>query len=244
MKHINLIIISILIFLNISSIYSQSSTSFNSLNQTLSSNDKSESRISSGMLLWTDSPSSRAIYEELESHVNFLSMNIRNNSDLISYYNSREAYLENIGDTLNNIRDLILKRSNSFYGPDEWEIIDSEIFIHYSGILNELAWAQFNTIPMFGSWMENIDLKNRFKEGNFYTLKGIDRILQAVRSERSRIGAITNTLGFRGDRLATEEENTMSFQSSGDTDFAKELINMKRNEIMFFSNIFLLKQQK
>ena len=244
MKHIYLIIYLILFLLNISNIYSQSNSSLNFLNQIIIQNDKSMNRLSSGTLLWTDSPSSRAIYEKLESHVNFLSMNMRNNEDLISYYNSREGYLETIGTTLQRIRELILKRSNSFYGPDDREIIDSEIFIHYEGILNELSWAQFNTISMFGSWMENEDLKNRFKEVHFYTLEGIDRILQAVLSERSRMGAITNTLKHKGKGLAIEHENTISFQSHGDTDFALELSNMKRNEILFFSNIFLLKHQK
>ena len=201
-------------------------------------------RLSSGTLLWTDSPSSRAIYEKLESHVNFLSMNMRNNEDLISYYNSREGYLETIGTTLQRIRELILKRSNSFYGPDDREIIDSEIFIHYEGILKELSWAQFNTISMFSSWMENEDLKNRFKEANFYTLEGIDRILQSVLSERSRMGAITNTLKHKAKGLAIEQENTIAFQSIGDINLATELSNMMRNEILFFSNIFLLKHQK
>lgn len=244
MKHIYLIIYLILFLLNISNIYSQSNSSLNFLNQIIIQNDKSMNRLSSGTLLWTDSPSSRAIYEKLESHVNFLSMNMRNNEDLISYYNSREGYLETIGTTLQRIRELILKRSNSFYGPDDREIIDSEIFIHYEGILKELSWAQFNTISMFSSWMENEDLKNRFKEANFYTLEGIDRILQSVLSERSRMGAITNTLKHKAKGLAIEQENTIAFQSIGDINLATELSNMMRNEILFFSNIFLLKHQK
>ena len=83
MKHIYLIIYLILFLLNISNIYSQSNPSLSFLNQTLTQNDKSMNRLSSGTLLWTDSPSSRAIYERLESHVNFLSMNMRNNEDMI-----------------------------------------------------------------------------------------------------------------------------------------------------------------
>lgn len=193
--------------------------------------------------MWTDSPSSRAIYERLESHVNFLSVNMRNNYDLISYYNSREGYLENIGSTLQRIRELILKRSNSFYSSDDREIIDSEIYIHYIGIINELSWAQFNTISMFSSWVENDELTNRFKESNFYSLEGIDRILQSVLSERTKIGAIINTVNHKNKGLAIERENTISFQSHGDTDFANELSNMKRNEILFFANLFLLKLQ-
>lgn len=244
MKHIYLIIFLICILTGNSGIYAQSDSSLNFLNRTLTQNDKSMNRLSSGTLLWTDSPSSRAIYEKLESHINFLSMNIRNNDDMISYYNSREGYLNNITAVLQRIRELILKRSNSFYGPDEREIIDSEIFIHYSGILKEISWAQFNTIPMFSSWMEDEDLKNRFREPNFYTLPGIDRILESLLSERANMGAIINTLKHKGKGLAIEQENTMSFQSNGDTDFAQELSNMKRNEILFFSSLFQLKLRR
>lgn len=242
MRSIYTIICLTLLFLNNSNIYSQDNSSLRFLNQTLSQNDKSMKRLYSGKLLWSDSPSSRAIYEKLESHVIFLSMNIRNNEDIISYYITREGYLDSITSTLQRIRQLILRRSNSFYGPDDREIIDSEIFLLYSGVLKELSWAQFNTISMFSLWMENEDIKNRFKENNFYTLSGIDRIIQAVLTERARIGAIINTLEYKGRGLALEKENTMSFHNSDD--FTTELLNMKRNEILFFSNIFLLKLEK
>jgi flagellin-like hook-associated protein FlgL len=95
---------------------------------------------------------------------------------------------------------------------------------------------------MFGSWMENEDLKSRFKEANFYTVKGVDRILQSVISERSLMGSIINTLEYKNRGLAVENENTQSFMSQGDTDFAVELSNLKNREILFFSNLFLLKQ--
>jgi flagellin-like hook-associated protein FlgL len=244
MKHIYLIIFFTLFIVNTSGLTAQSNSSVRFLNQTLMENDKSMNRLSSGQLLWTDSPSSRAIYEKLQSQINFLSMNIRNNTDMISYYNSREGYLANIVGALQRIRELILKRSNSFFGADDREIIDSEIYIHYSGILKELSWAQFNTISMFSSWLENQDLINRFKEPNFYTLEGIDRILQSVISERSRMGAQMNALQFQNNGLAVEEENAISFLTNGDTDFALEISNMKRNEIMFFSNLFLMKFQR
>ncbi len=244
MKQINLIIILFLILINTFDLYSQSNSNFISLNRVLIEDDKSMNRFSSGKLLWTDSPSSRAIYEKLQSQINFLSMNIRNNNDMISYYNSREGYLKNIVESLQRIRELVLRRSNSFYNSEDREIIDSEIYIFYSGLLKELSWAQFNTISMFSSWLENPDIINRFKEDNFYTLDGIDRILESVISERSRIGALINTLKHKEKGMAIEQENQISFMSNGDTDFALELSNLKRNEIMFFSNLFLLKFQE
>jgi len=217
--------------------------SFNVLNQTLSEHDKSLNRLSSGTLLWTDDPSSRAIYESLAAHINFLSTNINNEQDLISYSDTKGSYLASIGDTLNRIRELILKRSNSFFGDDDREIIESEISTHYSGIMNELFWAEFNTIPMFKTRNEKEEIVDRFQEPSFYTLDGLDRIIQAVISERTRIGALVKTMEQRLKGLAIQNENTMSSLSAGVTDLVVEISNLKRNEILFFSNLFLLKYQ-
>jgi len=214
------------------------------LNSILEQYNKNLNRLTSGTLLWTDDPASQAVYEKLESHIRFLSVNIRNYNDLIFYYQSREGYLEVIINSLQKIRVLILKRSNSFYNSDDIEIIDSEINMFYEGILKTISQAQFNTIPMFSSWMDNEELINRFKEADFYTLSGIDRILQSVITERSRQGAVINTLKHRTQGLSTEQENSINFLRQGDTDFALELSNLKRLEILFFSNIFLLEFQK
>ncbi|MBB6481860.1 flagellin [Spirochaeta isovalerica] len=213
------------------------------LNQTISETSKSMERLSSGTLLWTDSPSSKAIYEKLESHIRFLAQSIRNNQDMISYYRTREGFLESTGNSLQRIRELIVQRSNSLYGEDEREIIDSEIFMQYSGILKDLSRAQFNTIPIFGDWLKDEEIEKRFREANFYNLSGIDRIMEAVLSERASIGALINTLEHKGAGLAVEQENASAFQSRGDTDFALELSIMKRNEILFFADLFLLRQE-
>jgi flagellin-like hook-associated protein FlgL len=144
---------------------------------------------------------------------------------------------------LHRIHELILKRSNSFFSDEDRAIIDSEINLHYQGILKNISWAQFNTKPLFIDWMEDEEVQNRFKESAFYTLKGVDRILNSVLQELARQGALENILELRNKAQALEQENATEFLSQGDTNFATEISRLMRYEILFFSDLFLLKME-
>jgi flagellin len=165
MKNLLIIIITLFVLLS-PDVYSQNTSSMDFLNRILGQNDlqrdKSFQRLSSGTLLWTDDPASQAIYEKVKSHIEYLSVNMRSQQDLVSYYQTREGYLELFVSSLQRIRELILMKSNGIYGPDDKEILDSEINHYYDGILKTISWAQFNTKPLFLSWMDDelvIDLK-------------------------------------------------------------------------------------
>jgi len=240
----NILIILFLFCIATPFVYSQNRTSFNFLNRTLRQNgaitDKSYKRLSSGTLLWTDDPASLAIYEKVKSHIDFLSVNIRNDQDIGSYYQTKDGYLEQMISSLQRIRELIILKSNGIYNSDDIEIIQSEIYNYYQGIIKAISWAQFNAKPLFSSWTDDDQILNRFKEAEFYTISGLDRILKSVLSERARQGALINTLSYRSNGLSNESINYNSFLSQGDINFNNEILNLKKSEIMFLSNFFLL----
>ena len=97
-------------------VYLQNKTSFDFLNRTLGQNgaitDKSYKCLSSGTILWTDDPVSSAIYDQVKSHIDFLSVNIRNDQDIVSYYQTKDGYLEQLTGSLQRIRELILLKSS------------------------------------------------------------------------------------------------------------------------------------
>ena len=247
MRQVLMIIIFSLFSLNVPGVYSQNHTDMNFLNRILGQNemqsDKSMQRLPAGTLLWTDDPASSAIYEKVKSHIEYLSVNMRSQQDIVSYYQSRDGYLEVMVSSLQRIRELILMKSNGIYNSDDRQIMDSEINNHYEGILKAISWAQFNTKPLFISWMDDKQIQNRFKEAEFYTIEGLDRILRSVLTERSRQSTLLNTLAFRAKGQRAEQGDSYKFLSMGDTDFALELSNLKKSEIIFFSNLFLLKLQ-
>lgn len=244
----NIIVVLVLFCISVPLVYSQNKTSFDFLNRTLEQTgiitDKSFKRLSSGTLLWTDDPASLAIYEKVKSHIDFLSVNIRNDQDIVSYYQTKDGYLEQFISSLQRIRELILIKSNGIYSSDDIEIIQSEIYNYYHGIIKTISWAQFNTKPLFSSWTDDDEILNRFKEAEFYTIGGLDRILKSVLSERARQGALINTLSYRSNGFSNESGNYNTFLSQGDINFDNEISNLKKSEIMFFSNLFLLQLQK
>lgn len=245
MKELNKLVPVILFILNISALYSQDQTNWNFLNRILGQNgiqnEKSIQRLSSGTLLWSDDPATMAIYEQVKTHIDYLSINIRNQNDMTSYYQSRDGYLDVMVNSLQRIRELILMRSNGIYNSYDREIIDSEISYHYNDIIKSISRAQFNTKPLFASFMDENMIQNRFMDEEFYNMEGLDRILNAVIAERAYQGAILNTLSLRREGQSIEQLNSSSFPN---TSFNLELSNLKRNEILFFSNLFLLQIQE
>jgi hypothetical protein len=119
--------------------------------------------------------------------------------------------------------------------------IDSEIRNHYYGILNIISRAEFNTKPLFSTWINADETKSRFGEDRFYSIHGIDRIMKAVRAERSSRGALVASLELRSRGQSIERENSTGFKGQGDTDFTLEKTRLEQSEIMFFSDLFLLK---
>jgi len=237
------IILIFLVFINFP-ISAQSSDSLDFLNRILEQNrledEKSMKRLSSGLILWQDDPASKAVYEKMKSHIDFLSVTMRSRRDLISYYQVRDGYLESITQALQRIRDLIMMKSNPVYSDEDRTLLDSEIYLQYEGIMKTLSWAQFNTKPVFGAWLEDEDIRERFREEKFYNPEGVDRILSAIIRERAGHGALMNSLEFQIQGMGTEKDNTLDSLGQGDTDFSQELSKLMAGEIRFFSDFFLL----
>ncbi len=244
MHFLNKYIIFFLLVLITAPVPAQSSGAFDSLNRILEQNrledEKSMKRLSSGLILWQDDPASKAVYEKMKSHIDFLSVTVRSHRDLISYYQVRDGYLDSITQALQRIRDLIMMELNPVFGDEDRALLDSEIFLQYEGIMKTLSWAQFNMKPVFESWLEDEAIRERLKEDEFYSLEGVDRILSAVIRERAVYGALQNSLEFQIQGMGAEKDNTMESLSQGDTDFSAELSKLNAGEIRFFSDFFLL----
>ncbi len=244
MKILLLLLLILLIYLPV---YSQSISSLDYLNRILSETDteiqKSIARLSSGVFLLTDDPAAAAIFEALEGHIRGLAAYIRNTEDLISYYRTKEGFITNIIDTLQRIRELIIRMSGGIMGPFEQEIIRNEIDHHYDSIIKTLTWAEFNTNPMFPDLFDNENIMQWFKTPRFYLMSSVDNMLNFFIFLRSEIGATVNALESRTTQLSIEKLNAEDYESTGDTDYAFEISRLRRNQIIFLSNIFLLKTQ-
>jgi flagellin len=203
--------------------------------------DKNMERLSGGLRLLTDDPANYAIYQRLEAHIRGLNKEIENSTDVISYYNYAEALLGTITDSLQRIRELIVMKNNSIYGPDDIDFIDSEIASHYDQIHFVLESSEFNRKTIFKSLLEDKLFTDRFKQEAYYQLDNVDGMLSTVIGLRAVYGARINMLEQKRKAQMKESENARGFQSTLlDVDYAQEISLLKQNQLIFLINILLL----
>ncbi len=240
-------LILIITFLICFPVYNQSISSLDYLNRILSETDteiqKSIERLSSGEFLLTDDPAAAAIFEALEGHIRGLAAYMENTEDLISYYRTKEGFITTIIDTLQRIRELIIQMSGGITGPFEQEIIKNEIDFYYDSIIKTLQWAEFNTKPMFSDLFNNRDIMEWFKTPRYYVISSVDNMLNYFIYLRSEIGATVNVLESRLEQQSIEKLNAEDYESTGDIDYGFEISRLKRNQIIFLTNLLLLKVQ-
>ncbi|MBN2443095.1 MAG: flagellin, partial [Spirochaetales bacterium] len=171
------ILLVVLISIFIHNMYGTTST-LTFLNRILVNNeintDKNYKRLSEGTILLPDNPSNYAIYEKLEANIRGLESIIRNNGDMISYYQTADGYLWEITELLQHIRELLLKKSNAIYSPEDREYIDSEINQYYDQIIYSLKNSEFNTKKIFKDLFTDKTITGQLHDKKYYQVSNVD----------------------------------------------------------------------
>ncbi|MBN1243444.1 MAG: hypothetical protein JXA15_12150 [Spirochaetales bacterium] len=196
-------------------------------------------RLSSGLMLWTDDPASRAIFEKVVSNIGAISATLRNSADLVSYHSVRDGWLATAAESLQRVRELVVARAGGILAEDDRALLDAEMASHFDAVRKTFGRASFNGTPLFADGEASI-FAERFDAPEFRTLAGVDRVLSAITAERARTGALLSALDSSARGLSVERENAYGFLSRGDVDFAAEISAFKAGEILFFSNLLLL----
>ncbi len=202
---------------------------------------KSYERLSGGTILLRDDPANYVIYQKLEAQMREIGKRINNNEDMISYYTYMDGALSGLDQYLQRIRELLVQRDNGILSNDDKSIIDDEIKQNYDQISYDLAQAEFNKIKVFGDLLNDPVFKNYFDNKKYYDLKNVDNLLNYIIKQRAIIGSMTNMLEYRIKGQAIKKQNTASFISHGDTDYATELSRLQKYSLLFMINILLLK---
>jgi flagellin-like hook-associated protein FlgL len=215
------------------------------LNRILSSEEgrlnKSYKRLSSGTRLLPDDPANYALYEKLKAHITALEAIIFSQKDMVSYYRTVDGFLEQIIDSLQRIRELLLKRSGVLYSGDNSEYVDLEIDQFYDHILYTLQNAEFNKKRIFEELLSDDRIRARFRHEPYYELGSVDRLLSFFIAQRTAVGASTRSLESRTRSLSVESENLSDFRSSvWDIDIGEEMQQLKLHHLLFVVNLLLL----
>tara|TARA_Y100000588_G_C13919901_1_gene781028 strand:- start:79 stop:774 length:696 start_codon:yes stop_codon:yes gene_type:complete len=215
----------------------------------------------------TSAPASIPIAESMSGQERGMEQGVENTQDAINLANTAEGALSSVSDSLVRIKELAVQASNGILNDNDKSAIQSEINELKSGISDTLQDTSFNNIKLFDGFNGNVQTGPSSEQGQTMTIENtsldtlgikdfdvtgsfdiadIDKALDQVNSERSDIGAQTNSLESNIRYNEITRENTLNARSNivGD-DIEKALMDLRQDQLkQSISNQMLSMKQK
>lgn len=215
-----------------------------------------------------DNAASLAISEEMTSQINGYDQGADNAAYGQDLLNVAEGGLQNIQDALQRIRELSIQASNSaILSNDDLSAIQDEIKGFKETIQDAAKGTEYNTLKLLDGSLADVNLATNpsgngmtiqlqnstlealgiadydVTNGNF-SIDAIDSALEKVSASRASIGSATNALEYAKNNSTYSSLNLEESRSElRDTDFAKEISEMKQKEILEQYKILVQKKQ-
>lgn len=229
-------------------------------------------RLSSGLRINSakDDAAGQAIANRMTAQIKGMTQAIRNTNDGISMVQTAEGSLNQINDNLQRIRELSVQAANGTNSSNDLDAIQTEIGQRLEEIDRIAGKSSFNGIGLFNDTKSlNIQvganagdtIAVRFEAMNLPGLgldgldvtedvsgtdKPIDRVDEAIKRldrQRSYLGAVQNRFEGVIDGLNNSIVNTSDARSRiQDADYAKEVSNLMRAQILQQAGIAMLAQ--
>ena len=212
---------------NISSIFGNRQLSIGSANT-----DKNMERLSSGMRINRagDDASGLAVSEKMRSQIKGLNQALRNTQDGVSFIQTTEGYLQEVGSALQRVRELSVQAANGIYSDEDRGYIQVEVSQMVDEIDRIGEQAQFNGLKM---------LSGMFAKPTADTTPSSEMFLHlgANMDERVQINIATmnaTSLGLKD--IGTKEPISIASQDSanlaiGTIDQALSQVNSQRADL-------------
>jgi len=210
-------------------------------------------------------PANIAISEKMTSQETGLAQGSENAEDAVNLGKTAEGGLDAVTEGLQQIRELAVQASNGTLNGDDKAAIQQEIEGLKEGINDAIKNTEFNTIKVLdegfngnvqtgananqgramqieNTSLETLGIENFDVTGDF-DIGDIDKAIETVSGERASIGAQTNGLesSIRSNDVA--RENTLASQNNLDEDFEKEIMEMKKSQVINQYQIQAQRQQ-
>lgn len=219
-----------------------------------------------------DDPAGQAIANRMTAQISGMNQAIRNTNDGISMVQTAEGSLNQINDNLQRIRELSVQAANGTNSSNDLASIQAEIGQRLEEIDRVAGQSKFNGIGLINETQSlNIQvganagdsIAVRFEAMNLQGLgleglsvlngasasatdKPIDRVDEAIKRldrQRSYMGAVQNRFESVIDGLNNSIVNTSAARSRiQDADYAKEVSNLIRAQILQQAGIAMLAQ--
>ncbi|WP_025685767.1 flagellin [Paenibacillus maysiensis] len=227
------------------------------LNNTAAS--KNMEKLSSGLRInrAADDAAGLSISEKMRGQIRGLEQAQRNVQDGISFAQTAEGAMNEVSSMLTRMKELSVQQANDTYSAGDKSNIKAELGQLGSQIDAILSNTKFNGIAISGG----AGVKIQADDNQFViTIKGISSArfrgltsgvnlsqttaaIEAVAKQRANLGAMQNRLEYTSNNLGTTVENLTASESRiRDTDMAKEMVALSKNNILLQASQSMLSQ--
>lgn len=220
-------------------------------------------RLSSGLQInrAADNSAGLSIATKMNSEVAAATQNIENVQDMNNLANTAEGALSSIHDDLSRVRELAVQASNGIYSADDKATIQGEIGQLLQNISQTATNTEFNQMKLLDGTFDghvsmntdgsgnNLTIQNSSLESlglegfdvtSSFNIEDIDNAISKVSESRSELGSASNAFEYAVNSISTKMSNIKASVSQiEDTDFAAEISNVKKNQILDQYKIFM-----
>lgn len=218
---------------------------------------KNMEKLSSGLRInrAADDAAGLAVSEKMRGQLRGLEQAQRNVQDGISFVQTAEGAMNEISAMLVRMKELNVQKLNGTYVSSDKSNIDQELNALGTQIQNILNNTTFNGRNITSGANIASDDKGtlitivKISVSAFNNLTStsslgtINKAIEAVATERAKLGALQNRLEYTSNNLGTTIENLSASESRiRDTDMAKEMVELAKNQILLQSSQAMLAQ--
>jgi len=220
---------------------------------------KSMEKLASGLRInrAADDAAGLAVSEKMRGQIRGLEQAQRNVQDGISFVQTAEGAMNEVSAMLTRMKELNVQKDNGTYGSGDKANIDSELDqlgeqiddiltkTKFNGInINSSAGVEIRTDDADGSiTIDGIKTSGISGLGSSTSLDDIETAIKNTSTERATLGAKQNRLEYTSNNLGTTIENLTAAESRiRDTDMAKEMVNLTKNNILLQASQAMLAQ--
>ena len=202
-----------------------------------------------------DNPAGLSIAQQMKSQTTAMDQNVANVGSMNDLTKTAESSLGQISDHLNRIQELAIQASSGIMTEDDKSIIQGEVDQLLSSITDIAKNTEFNGMKLLdGSFTNKNTAMNIDGTGNQISIEStaLDNLgiagfdvtgkvdltalqgaMDKVSSSRANLGSASNAFEYASNNITNTRNNLTSAQSQiGDTDMAKEISNLKKEQIL------------
>ncbi|MDG0794571.1 flagellin [Cohnella ginsengisoli] len=219
---------------------------------------KNMEKLSSGLRInrAADDAAGLAVSEKMRGQIRGLEQAQRNVQDGVSYVQTAEGAMNEVSSMLSRMKELNVQKLNGTYSSGDKANIDQELNQLGEQIDKIFSETKFNginitsgaTIQISDTSGVTISIDSVSTTGitgltSSSTLTNIEDAIKNTSTERAKLGAKQNRLEYTSNNLGTTVENLTAAESRiRDTDMAKEMVNLTKNNILLQASQAMLAQ--